>query len=201
MTEPKQMIIEGAPRESIFYSMLTFMIPRTWPEDLQRELDQYWAHYKDLADERAVVVVGALCVEDCLDQMINALFPSSTILHENRDFTFSLKIDIIQAFKLIPSRILHHSDVVRKMRNDFAHNLEFKSLLSLSAERLQAMDDAIKTYVTSYDLTVPSRERFVSLIAFICVALRSYTSHVKHLRDFLDDAHCIKGLKQFISNK
>ncbi len=199
---PEQILnIEGPLGGSTFRRLLRWLIPLDRMAELQKELNDYWAHYKDLADERAVILVGALCVEDCLDRTINAFFPASKILHENRDFTFSLKIDIVQACNLIPSRILHHCDLVRKLRNDFAHSLEFETLSDWGDENFQAVNQAIMSYQPSYDLSVSPRKRFEDLVAFVCVALKWYTTHVESMRTFLDTKDFMKSLKDFKEKK
>lgn len=204
MTYPKPeefLNIEGPLGGSILRRPLVWLLPLDRMAEFQGELDNYWAHYKDLADERAVVLVGALCVEDCLDRMINAFFPASMVLHENRDFSFSLKIDLVHACKLIPSRILHHCDLVRKLRNDFAHNLQLQTLSDWGDEKFQAVNQAILTYDQSYDVSLSPRKRFEDLVAFVCVALRIYTTHVESMRAFLDTADFMKSLKDFKGDK
>lgn len=192
--KPEQYInIEGPPGESVFRRLVEWLFPFDRMPELQKELDDYWAHYKDLADERAVALVGALCVEDSLDRMINAFFPASKILHENRDFTFSLKIDIVKACKIMPSRILRDCDRIRKLRNDFAHDLRLKAFSDY--ENFQAVDQAIKEYQASYDLNVSPRKRFEDLVAFVCVALNMYTTHVQIMRKFLESADFMKALR------
>lgn len=199
--KPEQIInIEGPAQESLFRRLLTWLLSShgttEFQAGLQKELDAYWAHYKDLADERAVVLVGSLCVEDCLDRMINAFFPASKVLHENRDFTFSLKIDILRACKFIPSRILDHCDLIRKLRNDFAHNLGLKTL-SDRGKKFQSVVQAIESYQPSYATNVSPRKRFEELVALVCVALRAYTTHVESMRTFLDSQSFMESLKAF----
>jgi len=194
--KPEEFInIQGPRGESVFRHLIEWLVPFDRLPELQEELNDYWAHYRGLSDERAIVLVGALCVEDCLDRMINAFFLGSKILHENRDFTFSLKIDIVRACKFIPSRILDDCDLVRKLRNDFAHNLELKTLSDY--ENLQAVDQAIKAYQAYYDLNVLPRERFKDLVSFVCVALKMYTTHLQSMRTFVDSGDFMDSLKHF----
>lgn len=138
--------IEGPPGESLFRRLLIWLVPFDRMAELQRELDEYWAHYRDLTDERAIVLVGALVVEDSLDELITTFFPKSTTLLKKREFTFSLKTDLIRACKLIPSRILHHCDIVRELRNDFAHSLQLKTLSDWGDGNFQKVDQAIRSY-------------------------------------------------------
>lgn len=199
---PEQFInIEGPRGESLFRRLLIWLIPRNRVARLQKELDDYWAHYRHLADERAVVLVGALCVEDSLDGLIWAFFPKSKSLLKNRDFSFSLKIDIVRSCKLIPSRILSDCDLIRRLRNDFAHHLNMKTLSDWGDRKFQAVDQALTEYQLSYDFSVPLRKRFEDLVAFVCVALKMYTTHVRSARKFIDTDDFINSLKDFKERK
>lgn len=196
--KPEQILnIEGPPSESRFTRPLAWLFPLDRMPEFQKELDAYWAHYKDLTDERAVVLAGSLCVEDCLDRMINAFLPASEVLRKNRYLPFSLKIDLVRACKLIPSRVLEHCNLISKLRNNFAHSLELKSLSDWGDKQFKAVDQAIKSYQPSYDLSVPHRKRFEVLVGFVCVALKVYTTHVQSMRPFIDTEDFMKSLKRF----
>lgn len=154
--KPEQFInIEGPHGKSRFRRLLVWLLPSDpteYQRELQKEIDDYWAHYKDLTDERAVVLAGSLCVEHCLNRMIDAFFPASGRLH---DFGFYRKINLIRACTLIPSRILDDCATVNNLRNDFAHNLELNNLSDLGDGKFQHVDQALKRYQKSYDFNVP----------------------------------------------
>jgi len=210
--------IEGAPGESIFRRPISFLLTpsegKFYEAVFQKELEEYWAHYKELEDERAVVVVGSLCVEDCLDKMIEAIFPRSKELLENKDFSLSLKIDLIQAYKIIPNRILNDCDTIRQMRNDFAHELNIKTFddweISVSeknenrkdGERKRknfknGIDQSLRIYDSDYDLSLSCRKRFEYFVGVVTIALVIYTTHVQAMRKFIDSQDFGKALVEF----
>jgi hypothetical protein len=189
--------IEGPSGESLFRRPLSWFLSPDWQTKFQREVDEYWKHYADLVDDRAIVLAGALCVEDSLDEMIRAFFSEPRGLFENRDFSFALKIDIVRACKLIPRRILNDCDLIRNVRNDFAHELRLKNLSDWGDKNFQRWDQAIKEYDASYNFNVSHRERFKWLVGLIGIALKVYTTHVQGMRAFLDSDDFIKSLRQF----
>ena len=198
MTQPEAKVnfsIECPAGESIFYRALAAMIPKNWPRGLQEGISEYASHVKDLDDERAYVVVGALCVEHCLDEMVSALLPST------KYGSFKRKTDIIRAFRLIPSRILDDCGLIAEMRNHFAHDLECKTLSNQKPERLQRVDDALRRYDPSYPLDISAKERCGGLVEFVCVALTFYTTHVECMREFIDDARFLEELERFCAKK
>jgi len=196
--KPKQFInIEGPYGKSRFRRLLVWLLPYDpieYQRELQKEIDSYWEHYKDLTDERAVVLAGSLCVEDCLNRMIDTFFPASGILH---DLSFYQKINLVRACALIPSQILDDCVTVNKLRNKFAHNLELKNLSDLADREFQAVDQALKRYERSYDFNTPYRKRFESLVSFAYIALIVYKSHVKSLREYINTEDFMKALKNF----
>lgn len=195
---PEQFInIDGPRGESLFRSLLTWLLPSEpaeYQRELQREINEYWVHYEDLTDERAIVLVGSLCVEDCLDQMIDVFFPEANIRHK---LSFSRKISLVRACKLIPLRILDDCNTVNQLRNDFAHTLKLRNLSDLGDQRFQAVDIALKRYVKRYDFNVTQVKRFKGLVSFIYIALIAYTTHVKSLREYIYTEDFMKALKKF----
>jgi hypothetical protein len=189
--------IEGPYCKSRFRRLLVWLLPSDpteYQRELQKEIDNYWAHYKDLTDERAVVLAGSLCVEDCLNRMIDAFFPASGSLH---DLSFSRKINLVRACTLIPSRILDDCGTVNTLRNAFAHNLELKNLSDSGEQKFQDIDKALKRYQEGYDFNVTHRKRLEDLVTFVYVALITYTTHVISLREYIDTEDFMKALKNF----
>jgi len=189
--------IEGPSGASVFRRLLLWLVPFERLPELQAEFDAYWQRYRGLADDRAAVVVCALCVEDSVDEMIKALFPKGGLFVGKRDIGLALKIDMLRAFKIIPARILHDCHLIRRVRNDFAHHLRLASLSDWGDDKLRSVDGAIKAYDDAYDLSVSHRKRFEDLTSFVCVALRLYATHVQAMRAFVDSSEFGAALKSF----
>ncbi|HPR41302.1 MAG TPA: hypothetical protein PK718_01990 [Candidatus Methanofastidiosa archaeon] len=96
---------------------------------LKRKLNKY---QKD-GDDRALAIMGALIVENTLDELLSKWINNYNILYKNRDFSFSMKIDLTLAMRIIPTELLTAIDNIRKIRNVFAHNLDaisFEEIIS-----------------------------------------------------------------------
>ena len=207
----------GIPGESIFWRFVPEITPNeaeTYVNLLQQWQDEYRRHYEELKDDRAIVVVEALCIEDCLDKMIEAIFPRSKEILENKDFSFSLKIDLIRAYNVIPNRILDDCDTIRQMRNDFAHELSLKtfsdwdiyiSKKKKAGSKRQTFKDvinrAIKVYGNYYDLRASYRVRFEDFAAPVIMSLLLYVTHVQAMRKFMDSEDFMKTLIEFSQRK
>ena len=68
-----------------------------------------------------------------------------TLLRE-ADFPFSMKIKIADALRLIPSRILTSCDLMRKVRNEFVHNLELQSFSQLDTKLLNEFAPHVREF-------------------------------------------------------
>jgi len=82
--------------------------------------------FESINDHRSLALVGAMLVENKIDELIKSYIPGFESI-TNKDVTFSFKIELAKAFKLIPSKILNGIEPIRQIRNGFAHKLELKS--------------------------------------------------------------------------
>jgi hypothetical protein len=89
---PEEIIdITGPEGETLFWHALAHIVAEHVPQ-LQGELDELWVHYKDIADERLLALVAALCMENAIQELLQALGPGFAQLRDDADFTLSLKI-------------------------------------------------------------------------------------------------------------
>ncbi|MFM9946303.1 MAG: hypothetical protein ACKV1O_00035 [Saprospiraceae bacterium] len=95
----------------------------------------FFDRYNSLADERSAVIFFTLVIESELDRIIRLTFPKSEILFNRQGgqgFTFSDKALIVKALHLIPTSIFDFIDITRKIRNEFAHNLDIDNFEELN---------------------------------------------------------------------
>jgi hypothetical protein len=158
--------IEGTRGDSLFYE------PLGWTQ--QEDLKLISGHYKEYenlvmryGEDRLLALVGSLSLEEALDHLFAAYIPNYECLSENRDFTLSMKIDLGRSLRLIPKHLLDAADLVRKIRNEFAHALEMKSLKSLKA-------DTKRKLRTSYEVLYRKDPGF-----------EIYTSHLRNASKFI----------------
>lgn len=134
-------------------------------------------------DERSLVLVSALSAEYCLDCLLNELLPGYDKLEENDNFTFSTKIKLLASFCLIPPHITLASDLVRKVRNQFAHNLEIEKIEDIRKTKPKIIDQLKGLYIERKirtDRGVEDTRNVFDIIVYIStVVLLSYQANVK----------------------
>jgi hypothetical protein len=188
--------IEGPKGETLFWHLKEWLIQGRAPE-LQQHLDRLWVHYKDVQDERLLAIVGALCIEASLDGLLRQFAPKCDDFARSADVGFSTKISLARALCLIPSQVLNACDLVRQIRNDFAHNLEVARFQELDRARLDKLAPYVKAFNSkerdSQDLPALYRD----MIGFTAMALAAYALQVGTLRTYLGTDGFRRHLKSF----
>lgn len=187
--EPEQLFdISGPTGETLFSHAIEHVVVQHHSE-FQAELDEIWAHYKDISDERLLALVGALCVERSIQGILEALSPGFDTLQDDSAFTFSLKIKTVRAMRIIPSRVLAACDLIRQIRNEFAHHLDKKGFSQLSSEKyLNKMKMQVHAFNATDRADAEPGETFKNLVNFTLMALGVYVKHVRRMREYLETA-------------
>jgi len=183
--KPEEILnIEGADNETLFWHLKSWLIADK-EDRLQKRLDELWKHYKDINDQRLLALVGALCIETALDALLQGFISDYDSLKDDTDVTFSLKIKIAKALHLIPRKILNSCDLIRQIRNDFAHNLNLCEFTHLPKNRLNKLGP----YVREFDIKERNSQDWVvlyrALVGFTTVGLMAYSYQIEALRHYL----------------
>ena len=122
--------------------------------------------------ERAAVVIGASRLETELERLLKRLLCHSAggidnLFDQDRPYsTFSAKILLAHRLEILDSDFEHALQMVRKIRNDFAHSMQSEHLsdsrhknrvqeikrLVHSSGQWKAMDSALRPHDTSEDV-------------------------------------------------
>lgn len=171
--------IEGPVRETLFWHLKGWLV-RDREDAIQQRLDELWAHYKDVQDDRLLALVGALCIEASLDNLLSGFAPRYDV-----DVPFGLKISIARALCLIPSRILNSCDLVRAIRNDFVHNLDVSQFRELERKRLDKLGPYVRQFNTGGRDWEDWPALYRDIIGFTAAGLTAYALQIEALRDYL----------------
>ncbi len=176
--------IEGADNETLFWH------PKSWlltdkKDDLQKNVDELWEHYKDIDDQRLLALVGGLCIETALDELLQGYILNYDSIKENMDITFSLNIKITKAMRLIPLKILNSCDLIRQIRNDFAHNLNLSTFADLSKKRLNKLGPYVQKFNTRDGNSQDWVGLYKKLTNFTILGLMVYSYQIKALSDYI----------------
>ncbi|MCX9026333.1 MAG: hypothetical protein OIN85_09600 [Candidatus Methanoperedens sp.] len=77
----------------------------------------------DEIDPLSLIVKAHLFVENFLDEIIRIKFRNSQLILDRRDFTFSLKLDILRSKNYLDEKLYSDIMLLNKLRNKFAHDL------------------------------------------------------------------------------
>lgn len=118
LSELKKAFFDGEKEESLFEKPIIRIFKKNELPELFKKVD-------GLDDHRLLTIVTALLVENRIDKLNFAFFPKYKLLYEDTNFTFSLKIKLIESLNVIPPLFCHAANCLRQIRNSFAHDLDF----------------------------------------------------------------------------
>src|ERR1043166_9666104 len=75
----------------------------------ENPLPEFFSKTADLKDDRLLAIVTALIVEDRVDAALQSFLPRYARLTSASDFTFSMKIALMESFAFIPPRSEEHT--------------------------------------------------------------------------------------------
>jgi hypothetical protein len=167
---------------------------------MQMELE----HVAEYDDERLLVLLGGLIVENALDRLLGEAIVKYKQIRDNRDFTFAMRITLAESLCLIPSKVLRAADLVRGLRNDFVHNLDVKSFEDLSRGprtqgRVASMIERVKQFGVPIELDEGPPQVFNYLVTVTTIALRGYAIHVAQMARFIRAPVFHEQLARFVT--
>jgi hypothetical protein len=174
-----------------------FTEPFIDPEHRPNQLPTMLQHIRSTGDERSLVIVSAVVTEAYLDSLLKEIMPGYLSLAKHRDVTFSLKLGMLKAMRLIPSHVVDTADLIRRIRNEFAHNLDCSALNSLSSSLKTAMAHRVRELYGDQKPYSDSPQRmFEALTFFVLAGLAAYLPNFVILREKLSDGVLTDALKK-----
>ena len=114
----------GRKGESLFSSPFKYPYDKKDLDETIKKVDSYLEKYRETSDDRTFALIGALTVENELDNLLSKWIKDYKHIANNRDFSFSFKVNLAISLKLIPPKILNAIEPIRRIRNIFAHHLD-----------------------------------------------------------------------------
>jgi hypothetical protein len=183
-----KLIISGKKGESLFYSPYSppNVVAKTDYKSISEQLTKYMNLALKAKEERLLVLIGALSMEEALDSFLSAYIPDYKRILENTDFTLSMKIEIAFSLRLIPRHILHTADLVRGIRNKFAHDLSIDCFDSLDKKLKNRLRVRFKEFCPEEEINnVELSKLFEQIIQFIVSALGIYQFQSKAAKEYI----------------
>jgi hypothetical protein len=162
-------------------------------------LPELFTKTEGLSDDRLLALVTALIVEGRLDATLSSFLPRYARLTDASDFTFSLKIALLESLAFVPPQVCSAADLLRKVRNEFAHNLDISSFDQLKPKlRSEICNLRASVYgVFGSDERKP-KDTFLAefkALAFFCiVGLDAYQENLSYLRTHIETPDFVDAL-------
>jgi len=176
-----------------------------WENPLKnrQELPEWYDRLNKLEDDRSFVILSVTIIEYQIDKFLETLIPKSQILITDKTGIFQ-KIKTIEAFNLIPNHFIEMIDIMRIIRNDFAHNFEidnfedFKktSKLSKHVGDMQKMWKRFEEDMAYWHEGKATRYMFKDIWRKSLDGLRVFESNVKLFRQETETPEFINSLHE-----
>lgn len=175
-------------------------------DDWNDDIPPFFKRLNKVTDDRSFVILATSVLEYQIERFLKVFIPKYEILIN--DYTnLSTKINIIKAFNLIPPQFGEMCDIIKNIRNDFAHNLKIdnfddadkskklpKNLLKLKEKWFEFESD-----MCYWSLEKPIRLMFKDIWRVSLEGLRVYESNVILFRKETENKKFINSLKTLSS--
>lgn len=195
----RRQLFDGRARDSLFSTPFLLFFR-------QDELSNLLQKVEHLNDHRLLAITTALVVENRVDKINAAFLPKYSKLCENSDFTFSTKISLLEALNFIPPHITLVAHCLRKIRNEFAHELEKVCLSDVDTKLINHMYSLYnEIYCDFFDLKSAEEKtpfEVFKILSFFCIAgLDFYIANVKVLRDEISKGEFLEYLGKIVRER
>lgn len=180
-------------------------------QNWRKELPKLYKRINSTNDERSFVILMSIVVEYHTDKLLRIIIPGYNKLCEKTEFTFSFKLCLLESLRFIPSHIFRFTDCIRKIRNEFAHNLQIDSLQELSeldSNKSKLIKNLIQLTSEYQDYLVYSKYHpdelkfhFKDIANFVINAFREYEPNFVALRNEIDTPGFAEDLSSKNKNK
>lgn len=182
--------VEGEKGETIFHvpisDLIAGMEDQLMPDGVLSTVNRM----ENYGDDRSRALLAALASEAVINKVLEALMPNHRRLFgAERSPAFSVKIKVLEALAVIPLHLTEAADIVRNVRNSFAHQL--------TVEKLGYLDGKIKRKIKAYysrRQIPPEEDRddlpyiFDQIARIATIGLSAYLPLVRDLNDSIRHA-------------
>jgi len=181
----------GQKGDSLFFSPFKYPFDRKDLEETGKKINSYLEKYYETSDDRAFALIGALTIENELDNFLSKWIKDYKHIANKKDFSFSFKVDLAISAKLIPRKILNAVEPIRRIRNIFAHHLDidtFEKAKEFDSKSnkpsFPILHNKIKTFSKPWNIK-DDRLSYQQLIFSIVFGLDVYAKILAKVQDYI----------------
>jgi len=201
-----KLIISGKKGESLFYNADMFnslLVMNDNVITISKQLTRYITLVNKAKEERLLALIAAMSIEEALDSLLSAYIPDYKRIPKKKDFTSSMKIEIAKSLRLIPRHIMNTANLVRAIRNEFAHDLSIDSFDSLNEKNFKnKLKARFKEFFPEEDISnMALNELFAQIVQSVVSALELYKYYSKAAKEYIYSEDFINELDKRIKSK
>jgi len=188
--------------EAVFYNSTIYSV-EIKKEEVVNTIKNYFQQVYELKDDRLLVLTADLLLENVVDNYLSAIMPLyKKNIADKRDFTFSMRIAIAKSLKLSPSKIFISTDLVRRVRNEFVHNLAIKSFKDLDSKFIIEMRRDVALFSSSVkDTTENLDDLFKNLAMYAYFGILNQIPNIRSLNTFLRSDDFLETFAKIVMTK
>jgi hypothetical protein len=122
MRKEKHSFFISLKNDCLFNTQFEFWDGMDWNKDVP----VYFKRLNEIKDDRSFVILATSVLEYEIDRFLNNFIPDPEIIIKENT-SLAMKINLIKAFRIIPPHICMVADLIKNIRNEFAHNLKIDS--------------------------------------------------------------------------
>lgn len=107
------------------------------------KLPDLFQKIKSSGDDRSRIILCTLVIESQIDTLLGYLIKNYNLFLETNP-SFHIKMVLLNSFDLIPDQIFKSVDCLKKIRNEFAHNLNIDSFKDLDKKIISRINQTIQ---------------------------------------------------------
>lgn len=184
----------------IFNDYWKELVIEEYLDQLDLVIADIFENIRDYEDEKAFVLIGAMLVENVLDGYLFEYIRGYDKIRKLREVTLSTKIELAKSLWLSPVAKLNALEIIRKIRNQFAHNIPLQKLEDIEEKHKQSLLSNVKKFESkrSEKLSLKStKELFEILVINVAKMLLNYQLHIKLLSTYIRSDEIYDALEDF----
>lgn len=195
---PLKLNFECLKGEAVFNRPLDFILNADKVTQLQEEIEKTTLQVAELKDDRLLVLICDLLVENAVETYLSQIMLGyNKELADNKNFTFSLKISVAKALRFSSPKPFRGADIIRRIRNEFVHNLEIKDFSQLKPRLIDEVNKTLKDYCLERPLSEKSQKNFLDLTLLTVLGIAVFSLHVTLLNVYVRSDKLEEKLKEF----
>lgn len=104
---------------------------------------------------------------------------------------------MLRCLRIVPPWILNSCDLIRRIRNEFAHHLAYKRLDQLDDKWLRKLAPSVQEFNCAERNRAGYRALLAELIGFALLALHVYAEQATSLRAFIESSVGRRAFKEW----